>query len=151
MMMKLMKFLVVALVAGGVFAPVASQAGGLDGKALRCEEDEEYDADLIPFGVGVVLLKFDNGRVYRYYVSPLLEDRANGLEIMDYEYRETSTEITWVSGHVRVDRKTLVYTFDEWTRAQCELIDHDELVATYQPWVDHQRALFEKASEGNKL
>ena len=42
MMMKLMKFLVVALVAGGVCAPVASQASDLDseieGKAIMCEK-----------------------------------------------------------------------------------------------------------------
>ena len=35
--MKLMKFLVVALVAGGVCAPALSQAGEVDGKAVMCE------------------------------------------------------------------------------------------------------------------
>ena len=40
MMMKLMKVLVVALVAGGVFAPVASQAGEVDGKAIMCKYTE---------------------------------------------------------------------------------------------------------------
>ena len=42
MMMRLMKFLVVALVAGGVFAPAPSQAGEADGKAVMCKHVKTF-------------------------------------------------------------------------------------------------------------
>jgi len=109
MMMKLMKFLVIALVAGGVFAPVPSQAGKIDGKAVRCEKTLARNAGVIvPEGGGNKVL----------------------------------------------NRKTLVwksYMMELHEVAQCELIAPHKIESIYQPWVDHQKAVLEKQTEGNKL
>jgi hypothetical protein len=169
--MKLMKFLVIALVAGGVCAPVASQAGEADGKAVMCEDNLDWRTEL-PYsdrvksqGHHLTAHVFSDGYVVTMYVLKGDKTRPRAIYRQPNKsiYYSTPNEIKW--GRTTLDRKTLrldpgIYPVSRLSLSgtdrkllffQCELIDPDEIEAYFQPYLDYGNALDEKAREGNKL
>lgn len=174
-MMKLMKFLVVALVAGGVCAPALSQAGEVDGKAVMCDftiagrfplncDSCPYLPEEIAQGFHLTAYHFEGGGVHRITIGRPLEDGPFSPRTIERElikslngqpakYRTSPGKIHWGSW-ISLDRKTLVLS-GLVTLAHCELIHPNEIDTYFQPYVDYSddfgKARDEKAREGNKL
>ena len=155
MMMKLMKFLVVALVAGGVCAPTLSQAGEVDGKALMCKRSfgldtrELFTDEQKAQGLHLLALHFVSDRVEYIYPS-LLEERRYIKRVMGTRiYRAETAYISWFN--YRLDRKTLEVQRLGRDNLQCELIDPDKIDAYLQPYVDYGNAVDAKRRSENKI
>ena len=155
MMMKLMKVLVVALAAGGVFAPVASQAGEVDGKAIMCEvkldylTKEPWSNERKAEGLHLyawVLIKEGKHIHLNTREPPRITKRSNPIS-----YSTTATEIEWgVNAGHRLDRRTLELE-SQYLGGSCELIDPGAIEAYFQPYIDYGNALDAKMREGNKI
>jgi hypothetical protein len=165
MMMKLMKVLVVALVAGGVCAPVASQAGEVDGKAIMCEHVVSYgertytDEDKAE-GMHLAAYVFRLGKFRRSGVDVRTLPRSIYSMSHWSKYEATPTHIRWRIGSqsYSLDRKILQLAVSRYIdtklfgrHAQCELIDPDKIGAYFQPYIDYGNALDAKAMEDNKI
>ena len=163
MMMKLMKFLVVALVAGGVCAPVPSQAGEGDGKAVMCKFENDpaektYTVGAQLVGRPLTGVHFASNLAAKITIAAWLRPRAI-QRIGEFKYWATNTHIWWEnsSGHKRfsLDRKTLQLelkdVFEVKQHAQYELIEAEKIDAYFQPYLDYGNALDEKEREGNKI
>jgi len=161
--MKLMKFLVVALVAGGVFAPVASQAGEVDGKAVLCEWEkrfgqraytaeekrEEGHLHAFIFGYNPSAESKSPNEVYGLFISQTRELYA---EETGSQYYPSLTQIHWgETDKYILSRKTLLLKHDIFGSAQCELIEIHKITSYFQPYIDYGNALDEKVREGNKI
>ena len=165
-MMKLMKFLVVALVAGGVCAPVPSQAGEVDGKAIMCEHVVSYekrtftDEDKAQ-GMHLAAYVFRLGKLRGSGVAVRTLPRSIYSMSTSSPYEATPTHIRWRIGSksYSLDRKTLQLAVSRFTaspttfgrHAQCGLIDPDKIEAYFQPYIDYGNALDAEAMEDNKL
>ena len=175
MMMKLMKVLVVALVAGSVCAPVASQAGDLDGKAVMCEkyrfddflaryETEEERAYYKKHGGYLILFVFDADKVSQFTLMSM-EDSKAGVEpkLQHHDrgrYSMLAGNIQWGEGTLKgewdLDRKTLKlgwYDLEHGRvirRWQCQLVNGspNEL---FKPYLDLQWELYKEMHKGNIL
>ena len=169
--MKLMKFLVVALVAGGVFAPVPSQASDLDseidGKAIVCEKLEPASGE-INYGGHIEAYIFAGGKVTSVKgpgAYDILRDAQPKLiaNVLD-TYRVQATMIVFDEERTSwiLNRKTLAIHAFDWIRdtfvvkfgavkKKCELIDPDKIDDAFQPYIGLLRALYDEAQEGNKI
>ena len=129
-MMKLMKVCAVALVAGSVFAPVPSQAGEINGKAIMCEKvpfgggadssaSKKLDLHLKMLGLHLKAFKFEDDRVQAYQ-APLILENSPELRIHDLGiYYVQPKEIEWE--RYNLDRETLIL--------RAELADADKRLA----------------------
>lgn len=116
MMMKLMKFLVVALAVGGVCAPVLSQAGEVDGKAVMCKFSLGIQGGM-PYinedkaeGKHLAAFHFGSGLVFKIVISVSSRPRVADRNSPGRKYRATDTKIEWVNlgrQYYRLNRKTL--------------------------------------------
>ena len=164
MMMKLMKFLVVALVAGGVCAPVPSQAGEVDGKAIMCELSpnwlgEPWSDEDKKSGDGLNAFHFESGLA----VGRSLLGRTIYRFPSIRKYLAFRDRITWqgpdMNKHYSLNRKTLQLevTGDSYQKTerkqhgQCELIDPDKIEAYFLPYLDYKDALDAKIRAENKI
>ena len=165
MMMKLMMFLVVALVAGGVCAPVASQASDLDdqlyGSYFVCtafgdvvnEEEKRYGPHLS------VLILRENGEVSMYKTKsmrdltdgtkPKVVRRSLGafaVRANEIRWRDEDQEI-WI-----LYRKSLnIGKAHKKSTARCRPMEKEEGIdKLFQPYLDRHEAEYLKMQEGNK-
>ena len=164
-MMKLMKFLVVALVAGGVFAPVASQAGEINGKAIMCERVEDNQGRPFTYEQRVGGGHLD---AFHFFWNQVEEIRIN-IYFKSFEvtassdkYKATNTRIFWRDKveSFSLDRRTLLLKIHpygdggatkKYIYAPCELIDPKNIKAYLQPYMDFDNALDDKVRAENKI
>ena len=167
MMMKLMKFLVVALIAGGVFTSatvVAYAASNPAGNAVLCDYstggNDWWTKERKSVGEHLEIFEFRReenfNRAYRYNVSlnpPDSPDKPTvvGGRITLYEYN--NDYISWfyaLRGDYNLNRATLkisgatISLGNANKEMQCELFNPAEIENFFKPWVKKYNAALER-------
>jgi len=164
-MMKLMKFLVVALVAGGVCAPVPSQANETNGKAIMCQRFVDNQGEPITYEQRADGKHLDGFHFFWNQVEKIrinIYSRNFQMTTSLDKYIATNARIFWRDGveSFSLDRRTLLLRINpygdagatkKYIFAPCELIDPKNINAYFQPYIDFDNTLDDKARAGNKI